>query len=74
MALMLGSLYDALIAANAPPEKALKAAEEAAAYETSIGALRGEIAEVKSDLRILKWMTGLVLAGIVSVILGLTFP
>jgi hypothetical protein len=51
MALMLGSLRDALVDAGASEDKANKAAEEAAGYES-------ELAEVKSDLRLLKWMVG----------------
>jgi hypothetical protein len=49
MALMLGSLRDALVAAGAPEDKATKAAEEVAGYES-------ELADVKSDLRLIKWM------------------
>lgn len=41
MALQLGALRDALLSAGAPQDKADKAAEEAAGYDT--------------DLRILKW-------------------
>ena len=48
MALQLGALRDALIDAGASPEKADKAAEELAGYER-------EFAEIKSDLRVLKW-------------------
>jgi hypothetical protein len=44
MALQLGALREALIDAGATPDKASKAAEEVAAYD--------------SDLRILKWMVG----------------
>jgi hypothetical protein len=58
MALMLGSLYDALITANVPGDKARKAAEEAAAYENRLTTMAGEIGDVKADLRLLKWMVG----------------
>lgn len=44
MALQLGALRDALIDAGASPEKANRAAEELASYDT--------------DLRLLKWMVG----------------
>ena len=49
MPLMLGSLYDALVAASVPPEKAQKAAEEAAGYEN-------RLARIETDLTLLKWM------------------
>ena len=51
MALMLGALHDALKSAGADPNSARKAAEEVAGYES-------ELADVKSDLRLLKWMVG----------------
>jgi hypothetical protein len=49
MALMLGALHDALLSAGANEDSARKAAEEVAGYES-------ELAAVKSDLRLLKWM------------------
>jgi hypothetical protein len=51
MALMLGALNDALLSAGADKDKAQKAAEEVAGYER-------ELAGVKSDLNLLKWMVG----------------
>jgi phage shock protein A len=62
MALMFGQLYDALRAGNVPDDKARAAAEEVANYEGEIAKLRIEIAEIKSDVRLLKWMMGFVLA------------
>jgi hypothetical protein len=54
MALQLGALREALIEAGASPDKAGKASEEVAGYD--------------SDLKLLKWMVGGVYA--VLVILG----
>jgi hypothetical protein len=51
MALQLGALREALISAGAPPEKADKAAEELAGYD--------------SDLKVLKTMVGGVYAVLV---------
>jgi hypothetical protein len=51
MALQLGALRDALLDAGAAPDKANKAAEELASYETRLGG-------IESDLRLLKWMVG----------------
>ena len=61
MALMLGALYDALLAANVPGEKAQKAAEEAAAYEN-------RLARIEGDLSVLKWMVGFNIALVVGVL------
>jgi hypothetical protein len=51
MALMLSSLYKALLEAGASEEKARKAAEEAAQYEARFH-------RVEADLSVLKWMVG----------------
>ena len=51
MALMLSKLYDALKAAGTPDDLARQAAEEGAQVE-----------DLKSDVRLLKWMVGFVLA------------
>lgn len=51
MALMLGSLRDALVAAGAPDDKASKAAEEVAGYEN-------RLAKIETDVALLKWMVG----------------
>jgi hypothetical protein len=73
MALMLGQLYVALQAGNVPEDKARAAAEEVASYRGGLTKLRGEAGEffremaecfgrIESDLRVLKWMTGCLLA------------
>ena len=67
MALMLGQLYDALRAGNVPDEKARAAAEEVANYEGEIGKLRLELGEVKADVRLLKWMSGFLIAVVLGV-------
>jgi hypothetical protein len=51
MAIMISELYDALIAAGAPEEKARKAAETMAGFEN-------RFAKIEADLLLLKWMTG----------------
>jgi hypothetical protein len=55
MALQLGALREALLDAGASVEKATKAAEELAGYDT-------ELADIRSDLRLLKWMVAFNLA------------
>ena len=67
MALMLGQLYDALRAGNVPDDKARAAAEEVANYEGELTRLRLEVGEVKSDVRLLKWMAGFLIAVVLGV-------
>jgi len=61
MALMLGKLYDALRTAGVPDDKARQATEEVANYEK-------DLADLRSDVRVLKWITGTTLAGVVALI------
>ena len=51
MALRMGALYDALLAAHVPEEDARKASEEVANYND-------RISNVERDLTVLKWMVG----------------
>ena len=67
MALMLGQLYDALRAGNVPDDKARAAAEEVANYEGELTKPRLEVGEVKSDVRLLKWMAGFLIAVVLGV-------
>ena len=53
--LQLGALRDALLDAGAKPEIADRAAEELAGYET-------RLARIETDLTVLKWMIGFMLA------------
>lgn len=65
MPLRMGYLYDALrTATGIDDEAARKAAEEVAGYDN-------RIAKVESDLTVLKWMVGTVIA-LVLINLGLT--
>lgn len=66
MALQLGALRDALLAAGAPPDKADRAAEEAAGYETRLGRIEGK-------LTVLLWAVGVNIAATVA-ILGMLLP
>lgn len=61
MTTMITELYDALIAAGSPEDKARKAAEVIAAYEN-------RFAKMDSDLNLLKWMVGFVLAFCVAIL------
>jgi hypothetical protein len=62
MALMLGKFYEALRAGGVPDEKVREAAEEVATYEK-------DLAEIKSDVRLLKWITGTTLAGVLALVI-----
>jgi hypothetical protein len=62
MAVMLSKTYDAPVAAGAPEEKARAAAEELAAYET-------RFAKIETDLAGIKWMLGIVIAGVASLVI-----
>jgi hypothetical protein len=63
MAMMLSKTYDALIAAGAPEEKARAAAEELAGYES-------RFVKIEQDLAVIKWMLGVTLAGVVSLVVS----
>jgi hypothetical protein len=66
VATMISEVYDAFIAAGAPEEKARKAAEAIASYEN-------RFARIVSDLAVLKWMTGTILAGVVALVIKTFF-
>ena len=66
MAIMLSKTYEALKAAGAPDDKAREAAEEIAAYDN-------RLANIEADVRLLKWMMGLVLAGVLSLVVKAFF-
>jgi hypothetical protein len=61
MALQLGSLREALIEAGASVEKANKASEELASYET-------RLAGIETKLAVLVWMVGFNLAMTLAVL------
>jgi hypothetical protein len=58
MALQLGALRDALIDAGAAPEKADKAAEELAGYETRLNGIDLKLIELGSSVRLVQAMLG----------------
>jgi hypothetical protein len=61
MATMIAEVYDALMSAGAPEEKARRAAEAVANYENRFG-------KIETDLTLLKWMVGFNLAMTAGVI------
>jgi hypothetical protein len=85
MALMLGNLYTALRSANVEDEVARKAAEEVAGYETALAGVRSdmaplkaelkaELADVKSDVKLLKWMMGATFALVLALFVKSFYP
>lgn len=52
----MAELYDALIGVNAPEVNARKAAMSILAHDQV--ATKADIAEIKADIRVLKWMVG----------------
>ena len=64
MTIMLTEVYDAFKEANVSEPTARKAAEAMAGYDTSI-------ADIKSDLRLLKWMVGTLYPLVLAVFLKL---
>ena len=66
MSPMVTELYDALMAAGAPEEKARAAAQ--AMSEESL-ATKADIGRLERELSAVKWMTGAVVAGVVSLLL-----
>lgn len=69
MTTMIAEVYDALLAAGSPEDKARKAAEAIAAYENRFGAIDQRFAKIEGDLNLLKWMVGFDLAATVGIIL-----
>jgi hypothetical protein len=59
---MLSRTYEALLAAGSPEDKARAAAEELAGYES-------RFAKIETDLAVLKWMLGVVIAGVASLVI-----
>jgi hypothetical protein len=61
MSTMISEVYDALLAAGAPEEKARKAAEVLANYDNRFG-------KIEADLLVLKWMVGYLVASVTAVL------
>jgi len=68
MTTLIAELYDALREAGASEDKARKAAESVAAYESRFAAFDVKLTEVKGEIVLVKWMLGVVLAGVLSLV------
>lgn len=60
MSMMNMELYDALVSVNVPEVKARKAAMSILGHDQV--ATKADIAEIKADIRVLKWMVGVNMA------------
>ena len=73
MTTMITEVYDALKSAGADEEKARAAAEAIATHQRDTTELRTEMrtefSDIRGELKRLKWMLGLVLAGIASLVI-----
>lgn len=66
MAIMMGSLYTALVEGGSTPDPAKKAAEEVADYQK-------QPADIRSDLAVMKAMLGIIVAGLLALIVKTFF-
>ena len=66
---MIAEVYDALLAAGSPEDKARKAAEAIAAYENRFTAMDQRFTKIEGELKLLTWMVGFDLAATVGIIL-----
>jgi len=71
MTTMIAEVYDALVAAGAPEDKARKAAEAIAAYENRFIAVDQRLTRIEGELKLVTWMIGFNLAGTVGIIFTL---
>ena len=74
---MIAEVYDALKSAGADEEKARAAAQAIAGHQRDATELRTEMhtefADIRGELKLLKWMMGLALAGIASLVINAFF-
>ena len=64
MAVMLSKTYAALVNAGAEDAVAIEAAEEIAAFEGRLAGIDNRLEKIEGDIRLMKWMLGLVIAAV----------
>jgi hypothetical protein len=69
----ISEVYDALISAGAPEDKARKAAETLANYDNRFSRLDGAVLKVEAELVLVKWMVGFGIAMNVGILTRLFF-
>jgi len=65
---MIAELYDALKDAGASEEKARAAAKTMADYDSRFNKIDQDLALLKAEMTILKWMLSFLVAGMVSLL------
>ena len=68
MATMMSEVYDALLSAGSPEEKARKAAEAVASYDNKLVSVENRLVRIESDIAIVRWMVGFGLALSVAIL------
>jgi len=71
MTTMVTEVYDALLEAGASEEKARRAAEVLTNYDDRFNRIELQLASVKSEMSLLRWVTGSTLALVVAVLVKL---
>jgi hypothetical protein len=68
-------IYEALKLAGVPEDKAQAAAKAVAelSQEDRLSHIENELIEIKGEIKLIKWMLGLIIAGILSLILKTYF-
>jgi hypothetical protein len=68
-------IYEALKLAGVPEDKAQAAAKAVAeiSQEDRLSRIENELIEIKGEIKLIKWMLGLIIAGILSLILKAYF-
>jgi hypothetical protein len=74
MALMMGSLYEALKEGGASDTKAKAAAEEVAGYEGRFAEMRDRFAKVEATQRLHSWMLGVNTALLIAILFRVFWP
>lgn len=70
---MISEVYDAFLAAGAPEDKARKAAETLANYDSQFSRIDGDLIKIQSELVLVKWMVGFGIAMNVAILTRLFF-
>lgn len=73
MSTMIYEVYDAFKAAGTPEDKAKAAAEALTSFNEKLASLDTRLAVVETELRIIKWMNGAIIAGVLSLVIKTFF-
>ena len=71
MSVLIIEVYEAFLAAGVPEEKAKAAAKASSDDQT---ATKSDIIKLDKELAIVKWMLGIIIAGIVALLIKTFFP